>query len=77
MNEIILITIGFIFLIKGSDFLIDGAESIAQKLKIPEIVIGLTIVAFGTSLPELIVSINSVKKGYDELLLVNIIVSCI
>lgn len=77
MNEIILITIGFIFLIKGSDFLIDGAESIAQKLKIPEIVIGLTIVAFGTSLPELIVSINSVKKGYDELLLGNIIGSCI
>ena len=77
MNEIILITIGFIFLIKGSDVLIDGAESIAQKLKIPEIVIGLTIVAFGTSLPELIVSINSVKKGYDELLLGNIIGSCI
>lgn len=77
MKEIILITIGFIFLIKGSDFLIDGAENIAKKLKIPEIVIGLTIVAFGTSLPELVVSISSVKKGYDDLLLGNILGSCI
>ena len=77
MIEIILIIIGFIFLIKGSDILIDGAENIAKKLKIPELVIGLTIVAFGTSLPELVVSIASVKKGHDELLLGNILGSCI
>lgn len=77
MIEIILIIIGFIFLIKGSDILIDGAENIAQKLKIPELVIGLTIVAFGTSLPELVVSITSVRKGQDELLLGNILGSCI
>lgn len=77
MIEIILIIIGFMFLIKGSDILIDGAENIAKKLKISELVIGLTIVAFGTSLPELAVSIASVKKGHDELLLGNILGSCI
>ena len=77
MIEIILIIIGFMFLIKGSDILIDGAENIAKKLKISELVIGLTIVAFGTSLPELVVSIASVKKGHDELLLGNILGSCI
>lgn len=77
MLEIILIIIGFIFLIKGSDFLIDGAENIARKLKISEFVIGLTLVAIGTSLPELIVSIESVTKGHDNLLIGNILGSCI
>lgn len=77
MLEIILIIIGFIFLIKGSDFLIDGAENIARKLKISEFVIGLTLVAIGTSLPELIVSIESITKEHDNLLIGNILGSCI
>ena len=49
MYEIILITIGFIFLIKGADLLINGAEAIARKLKVSDFIIGLLLVAVGTS----------------------------
>ena len=47
---------GFVILVKGADFLVDGSCSIAKKLKIPTIIIGLTIVSIGTSMPELVVS---------------------
>ena len=50
---------GFILLIKGADFFVDGASSVAGKIGIPQIVIGLTIVAFGTSAPEAAISISS------------------
>ena len=54
--QILILIIGFIMLIKGASFLIDGAVGLSRKLKIPEIVIGLTIIAFGTSMPELVVN---------------------
>ena len=52
------LVIGFLCLIKGADFFVDGSSSIAKKLKIPDIIIGLTIVAMGTSMPELVVSVT-------------------
>lgn len=70
---IILIIIGFILLIKGADFLVEGSSDIAKRFHIPEIVIGLTIVSIGTSLPELLVSINSATKGYSDMSLGNVI----
>ena len=69
----IYIIIGFILLIKGADILVDGSSSIAKKFHIPEIVIGLTIVSIGTSLPELLVSLNSSLKGYTDMALGNVI----
>lgn len=77
MLNLILIIIGFVFLIKGADILINGSKNIAQKLKISEFIVGFTIVAIGTSLPELIVSINSMLKNHSDLLISNIIGSCI
>jgi len=69
----ILFIIGFGILIKGADLLVSGASSFAKKLKIPTIVIGLTIVAFGTSMPELIVNIFASAKGQVDLALGNVI----
>lgn len=77
MINIVFIIIGFIFLIKGADLLVEGASNIARKFKISDFVIGLTIIAVGTSLPELVVSVQSVIKGHDNLLLGNVIGSCI
>jgi len=58
---------GFIFLIKGADFFVTGASSVGIKLKIPQIVIGLTVVAFGTSLPGLFINISgSIAKNNDN-----------
>lgn len=61
--NIIFLICGFLLLAKGADVLVDGASAIARKLNIPEIVIGLTIVAFGTSAPEAAVSISSLLQG--------------
>ena len=69
----VLFIIGFGLLIKGADWLVDGASSFAKKLKIPAIVIGLTIVAFGTSMPELIVNIFASAKGQVDLAFGNVI----
>ena len=57
--SVIFIAIGFLLLVKGADFLVDGASVIAKKFHIPDIIIGLTIVSIGTSMPELFVSITS------------------
>lgn len=57
--SVFLIIIGFIFLIASADLLVDGSSGIAKKFHIPEIIIGLTIVSIGTSMPELFVSITS------------------
>ena len=57
--QIILIIIGFILLIKGADILVEGSSAIAKKMHISEIIIGLTIVSIGTSMPELVVSTTS------------------
>ena len=59
IKAIILILIGFALLIKGADFLVEGASRISKRFHIPEIIIGLTIVSIGTSMPELFVSITS------------------
>ena len=68
-----LIIVGFIFLIKGSDFLVEGASSLAKKFHIPEIVIGLTIISIGTSMPELFVSITSALEGYSDMSIGNVV----
>ena len=64
---------GFILLIKGADFFVDGASSVAGKMGIPQIVIGLTIVAFGTSAPEAAISISSAVKGSNGISIGNVI----
>ena len=69
----ILILIGFVLLIKGADFLVSGASEIAKKFNIPEIVIGLTVVAIGTSMPELVVSVTSAIEGHADLAIGNIV----
>ena len=70
---IILIIVGFVLLIVGADFLVDGASGVAKKFHIPEIIIGLTIVSIGTSMPELFVSITSALDGYSDMALGNVI----
>ena len=71
--SILLLIIGFVILSYGAIFLVDGSASIAKKLKVSQIAIGLTIVAFGTSAPELIVNIISSFQGHDEIGFGNII----
>lgn len=71
--EVILILIGFVLLIKGADFLVEGACNIAKKFRIPEMVIALTIVSIGTSLPELVVSIGSAVNGHSDISVGNVI----
>lgn len=72
MSYIILL-IGFVFLIKGADFFVEGSSSIAKKFNIPSLIIGLTIVAFGTSAPEAAVSITAAIKGQNEMAIANIV----
>jgi len=70
---ILLLVFGFVILIKGADLLVDGASSLAKRFSISEIAIGLTIVAFGTSAPELIVNIFSTISGHDDIAFGNIL----
>ncbi|MBR5596405.1 MAG: calcium/sodium antiporter [Lachnospiraceae bacterium] len=67
------LVIGFLLLVKGADFFVDGASSVAKKLRIPAFVIGLTIVAFGTSAPELAVSITAALKGSNDIAIGNVV----
>lgn len=69
----LVIIVGFIMLVKGADFLVDGASSLAKKFKISELAIGLTIVAFGTSAPELIVNIFASTGDHHGITFGNII----
>ena len=71
--SIILLILGFIILIKGADFFVDGASSVATNFKVPKILIGLTIVAFGTSAPEFAVSIKSIISNNHDIVLGNVI----
>jgi len=71
--EFILLLVGFVILIKGADFLVNGSSSIAKKFNISNLAIGLTVVAFGTSTPELLVNIMSSAKGYNDAAFANII----
>ena len=70
---IILLLAGFVILIKGADFLVNGSSSIAKKFHISDLAIGLTIVALGTSMPELIVSVISAVNGKSDAAFGNII----
>lgn len=73
LMQILFILIGFTLLIKGADFLVDGSSAIAKKLHISELIIGLTIVSIGTSMPELFVSTTSALEGYSDISIGNII----
>lgn len=71
--EILLLIVGFAFLIKGADWLVDGASALAKKNKISDLAIGLTIVAFGTSAPELVVNVFANLEGHQGIIFGNII----
>ena len=73
MLQYILLVIGFILLIKGADLLVDGASSVGRRLNISDLVIGLTIVAFGTSSPELFVNIFASIKGNTDIAIGNVL----
>ena len=73
IESAILIIIGFVLLIKGADYLVNGAVGIAKKFNIPEMIIGLTIVSIGTSMPELIVSITSAIEGFSDMAIGNVV----
>ncbi|RAP45037.1 MAG: sodium:proton exchanger [Methanosphaera sp. rholeuAM6] len=70
---VILLLVGFVFLIKGADLFVEGASDLATKLKIPAIIIGLTIVALGTSAPEAAVSVSSALTGSNAIAISNVI----
>ncbi len=65
--------VGFVLLIKGADFFVDGTSSIARLLKVPSIVVGLTIVAMGTSAPEMAVSVSAALKGSNDIVISNVL----
>ena len=71
--QIIIMLVGFALLVKGADLLVDGASNIAKKFHIPEIVIGLTIVSVGTSMPELMVSLTSAIEGHSDMSIGNVV----
>tara|TARA_Y100000310_G_C20696023_1_gene825808 strand:- start:2713 stop:3660 length:948 start_codon:yes stop_codon:yes gene_type:complete len=73
MIEYLLLLLGFILLIKGAQYFIDGASYLAKRLGISPLIIGLTVVAFGTSMPEFIINIFSAIEGSTEIALGNII----
>lgn len=69
--SVLLIIVGFFLLIVGADILVKGSSNIAQKFNIPEMIIGLTIVCIGTSMPEIIITITSATKDYADLIVGN------
>lgn len=71
--QLIFIGLGLTLLMKGADFLVDGSSKIAKRFHIPEIVIGLTLVSIGTSLPELVISVDSATKGFSDIALGNVV----
>lgn len=71
--SILLLIVGFFLLIKGADIFVDGASSTAQNFKVSKVLIGLTIVAFGTSAPELAVSIQALSQGSADMVLGNVV----
>ena len=70
---LVFLVIGFILLIKGADFFVEGSSSVAKRLHVPSIIIGLTIVAMGTSLPETAVSVSASITGNNELAVSNVV----
>lgn len=72
LKDIALLLIGFVLLIKGADYFVEGSSSVAKLLKVPSVVVGLTIVAMGTSLPELSVSLSAALAGSNEIAISNV-----
>lgn len=72
-GALVLLVVGFVFLIKGADYFVEGASAIAKKLNVPALVIGMTIVAMGTSLPELSVSVTASLAGSNQLAIGNVV----
>lgn len=77
MMEYLLLIIGFVLIVKFSDILVDAACSAANNLKIPKIVIALTVMAFGTCAPEIAISFKSISAGNGSMALSNVVGSCI
>lgn len=71
--QFLILILGFVMLVRGADFFVDGAASIAAKFKIPQLIIGLTVVAMGTSAPEAAVSISAAFKGSADITIGNIL----
>jgi cation:H+ antiporter len=71
--SLVLLIVGFVVLIKGADFLVDGASAVAKKFDISDIIIGLTIVSFGTSAPELVVNIAAAWEGKNDMIIGNVL----
>ena len=71
--EILLLDVGMVLLIKGADFFVDGSSNIAKAMRIPTVIIGLTLVSMGTSAPELAVSISAAIKGSNDISLGNVV----
>ena len=71
--EYVLLVVGFVLLIKGADFFVEGSSSLAQILKVPSVVIGLTIVAMGTSMPEAAVSITAAMQQNAGITIGNVV----
>ena len=75
--QILLLIIGFVIIIKASDFLVDASSSLALKLRVPKMLIALTIAAFGTCAPEIAISFQSVSAGNGEIAFANVVGSCV
>lgn len=73
MLKYIFLVVGFFLLIKGADFFVDGSSSVAKKLRVPALIIGMTIVAMGTSLPETSVSVSASLAGKNDLAISNVV----
>ena len=71
--SILKLVIGFVLLVKGADLFVDGSSSLAKKFHVPTVIIGLTIVAFGTSAPELAVSMSAALKGSNDIAIGNVV----
>ena len=75
--NVVLLIVGFCLLIKGADIFVDGASSTAQNFKVSKMLIGLTIIAFGTSAPEFAVSMSALASGSTDMVFGNVVGSCI
>ena len=71
--QVLILVLGFVMLVKGADWFVDGAAGVADKLGVPQLVIGLTIVAMGTSAPEAAVSLTAALKGNADIALGNVV----
>ena len=73
MKSILILVVGFVLLIKGADYFVEGSSSVAKRLYIPSMIIGMTIVAMGTSLPECAVSVTASLAGNNTLAVSNVV----